>query len=46
MKELISLGKEPVLWVAQDNYPTKHVYEKIGFKKTEHILLGFKARRL
>ena len=44
--ELINLGKEAVLWVAEDNLPARKVYEKIGFKKTEHILLGFKARRL
>jgi GNAT superfamily N-acetyltransferase len=44
--ELFALGKEPVLWVAEDNFPAKHVYEKIGFKKTKHVLLGFKARRL
>lgn len=46
VKELIDLGKEVVLWVAKDNLPARRVYEKIGFEKTEHVLLGFKARRL
>lgn len=46
VEELISLGKEAVLWVAKNNVPAIKVYEKIGFKKTKHILLGFKARRL
>jgi predicted GNAT family acetyltransferase len=44
VNELISLGKEPVLWVAEDNYSVKHIYEKIGFEKAEHTLLGFKTR--
>jgi GNAT superfamily N-acetyltransferase len=44
--ELIRLGKEPMLWVAKDNLPARRVYEKVGFKKTGHILFGFKARRL
>ena len=46
VKEIINLGKEAVLWVAEDNLPAKRLYEKIGFQKTEHIILGFKARRL
>jgi len=46
VKEIIKLGKEAVLWVAEDNLPAKWVYEKIGSQKTEHVLLGFKARRL
>jgi len=46
VEELISLGKEAVLWVAKANVPARRVYEKIGFKRTEHTLLGFKARRL
>jgi GNAT superfamily N-acetyltransferase len=45
-EELISLGKEAVLWVATDNLPARKVYEKIGFKETQRVLLGFKARRL
>ncbi|MHA1469231.1 MAG: GNAT family N-acetyltransferase, partial [Candidatus Asgardarchaeia archaeon] len=44
-KELLSLSKEVILWVAKDNLPAIRVYEKIGFKKTKYILLGFKARR-
>jgi len=46
VKELISLGKEVVLWVAKDNLPARKVYEKMSFKKTKHFLLGFKAKRL
>lgn len=46
MEELISLGKEAVLWVATDNLPARKVYKKIGFLKTEYTLLGFKARRI
>ena len=45
VEELIKLGKEVVLWVAKDNKPARKVYEKIGFEKTKHILLGFKAKR-
>lgn len=45
VEELISLGKEPILWVAKDNLPARKVYKKIGFKKTEYILLGFKAKK-
>lgn len=44
--ELIRLKKEPVLWVARDNLPARRIYDKIGFKETGHVLLGFKARRL
>jgi len=43
--ELIGLGKEAMLWVSKDNYPAIRVYEKLGFRKTKHVLLGFKARR-
>jgi GNAT superfamily N-acetyltransferase len=46
VREWIGLGKEAVLWVAEDNIPAKRIYEKIGFQRTEHVLLGFKARRL
>jgi len=46
VQELIDLGKEAMLWVARDNLPAISVYEKIGFKKTRHSLLGFKAKRL
>lgn len=46
VKELIELGKEPVLWVAKDNVPARRIYEKIGLTKTEHTLLGFKGKRL
>lgn len=43
---MIDLGNEAMLWVARDNLPAIRVYEKIGFKKTRHSLLGFKAKRL
>jgi len=46
VKDVISLGKDAALWVATDNLPARNIYEKIGFQKTGHILLGFKARRL
>jgi len=46
VQELIDLGREAMLWVAKDNLPAISVYEKIGFKKTRHSLLGFKAKRL
>ena len=45
VEELIGLGKEAVIWVAKDNLPARRVYEKIGFKKTGHVLLGFRAKR-
>lgn len=35
-----------MLWVDKDNVPARKVYEKIGFEETEHVLLGFKAKRL
>jgi len=44
--ELISLRMEAMLWVDKDNIPARKVYEKIGFKETGHVLLGFKAKRL
>ncbi len=44
--ELTRLGKKPILWVAKDNLPARRVYEKIGFHKTEHTLLGFKAKKI
>jgi len=43
--ELIRLGKEPVLWVAKDNLPARRIYEKTVFRRTGHVLLGFKAKR-
>ncbi len=46
LKELLSLNKEIILWVAKDNLPARKVYEKIGFEKTRHILFGFKARKI
>jgi GNAT superfamily N-acetyltransferase len=46
IEELISLDKEAILWVAKANTPARKVYEKIGFRKTGQVLLGFKARRL
>ncbi|MFB0503060.1 MAG: GNAT family N-acetyltransferase [Candidatus Bathyarchaeia archaeon] len=46
IRELIDLGKEAMLWAAKDNLPARNVYEKIGFKRTEHSLPGFKAKRL
>jgi len=30
----------------KDNIPARKVYEKVGFKETGHVLLGFKAKRL
>jgi len=44
--ELIRLGKEPVLWVARDNLAARRLYEKLGFRETGHVLLGFRAKRL
>ena len=46
LQESIDLAKEAMLWVARDNLPAIRVYEQIGFKKTRHSLLGFKAKRL
>jgi len=43
--EAIKLGKQAILWVAEDNLPARRVYEKVGFKPAGHTLLGFKARR-
>ncbi len=43
--EVTRLGIKTVLWVVEDNLPARKVYEKIGFKETGHVLLGFKARR-
>ena len=45
-KELLSRDREAMLWVGKDNIPARKVYEKIGFEETEHVLLGFKAKRL
>ncbi len=45
VEELLRLEKLAVLWVAKDNHPARKVYEKIGFKRTGHTLLGFKAKR-
>ena len=46
VKELIGSGKMVLLWVTKTNLPARKVYEKIGFKKTKHILLSFKARKI
>ncbi|MDH7558046.1 MAG: GNAT family N-acetyltransferase [Candidatus Bathyarchaeota archaeon] len=46
VKEIINLDKDAVLWVAKDNVPARRVYEKIGFQRTQHVLLGFMARKL
>jgi len=43
--EIIKIGKEALIWVADTNIPARKVYNKIGFKETGHILLGFKAKR-
>ncbi len=43
--EIIGIGKEALIWVADTNIPARKVYKKIGFKETGHILLGFKAKR-
>ncbi len=45
VEELIKLGKEVVLWVAKDNVAARTAYETIGFQKTGHVLLGFKAKK-
>jgi GNAT superfamily N-acetyltransferase len=45
-KELMESGKIPVLWVAEDNVPARRIYEKLGFRRTEHTLLGFKAKKI
>ncbi len=44
--EIARTGKTAVLWVSKDNYAAIRVYEKVGFKESGHVLLGFKARRL
>jgi len=46
VKELVESGKVPVLWVAEDNVPARRIYEKLGFRRTEHTLLGFKAKKI
>lgn len=46
VEEIIRIGKQPMLWVAESNLPARRTYRKLGFKKTGHVLIGFKARRL
>jgi GNAT superfamily N-acetyltransferase len=46
VQELITLDKVPMLWVSKDNYPALKVYEKLGFKETDIVLLCFKARKI
>ena len=45
VKELLRSRVEPGLWVAEDNAPAVRVYEKIGFKPSKNILLGFTAKK-
>jgi predicted GNAT family acetyltransferase len=45
VKELFRLQLEPGLWVAEDNVPARRIYEKIGFKPSKNVLLGFTAKR-
>lgn len=45
VKELFRLRLQPGLWVAEGNVPACKVYEKIGFKPSESILLGFTAEK-
>jgi len=46
VRGLLEMGKTPVLWVAEDNFPARRIYEKTGFRRTEHTLLGFKAKKI
>ena len=46
VRELLSKGKTPILWVAKDNLPARKVYRKLGFKRTKYVLLGFKAKKI
>ncbi len=45
VREIIEGNKEPVMWVAEDNFAGK---TKLGewVQETEHALLGLKANRL
>ncbi|MHA2358590.1 MAG: GNAT family N-acetyltransferase, partial [Candidatus Heimdallarchaeaceae archaeon] len=40
-----NMGKEALIWVAEDNIPARRVYSKLDLKDTENIFLGFKAKR-
>ena len=46
INELLNKRKIPILWVAKDNLPARKIYEKLGFKRTKHVLLGFKAAKI
>ena len=46
INELLNKGKIPILWVAKDNLPARRIYEKLGFKRTKHVLFGFKAAKI
>jgi len=46
VEEALRLCKFCILWVDRDNFAARRVYEKLGFKLTGHVLLGFKGRRI
>ncbi|HIE14432.1 TPA: GNAT family N-acetyltransferase [Candidatus Bathyarchaeota archaeon] len=46
VEEALKACERCILWVARDNRAARRVYEKIGFRWTGHILLGFKAKRI
>jgi len=45
VEKLLGEGKEVMLYVSKHNPAAIKVYEKIGFKKTGHLFLGFTAKR-
>lgn len=44
VQRLHKMGREAFLYVSKDNSSALRVYEKIGFKETGHVLLGFLAK--
>jgi predicted GNAT family acetyltransferase len=42
---ILEQGRDAILYVSKDNEPAIRVYRKLGFRKTGHVFLGFKARR-
>jgi len=42
INELLNKGKIPILWVAKDNLPARRIYERLGFKRTKHVLFGLR----